>query len=119
VTCPRKYCLIDTCTNDLDSYHPDALPNPDADPEQYQTYQPHEPPTVASQVECIAGNTFMYLAVFTVISLALQLTPISDSIVEIIMIILGVATGISLVIAAVAEQFVDRHKATDTEPPPW
>jgi hypothetical protein len=122
MTCPRKYCLIDTCTSNADAeYHdPDVYiePDDDVDTEQFPTYEPPEPVSVADQVECIAGNTFMYFCVLTLISAALQLTLFSDSIVWIITIILGAAAGISLVVAAVAEQFTDRHTPARADPPP-
>ena len=112
MTCPRKYCLIDTCTNELDSDHPDALlnpePDPDEDTEQYPTYQPPEPPSVAEQVTCIAGNSFMYFAVLTMVSAALQLALFSS--LYVVTIIFGVAMSICVAVAAIAEQFIGRHK---------
>jgi hypothetical protein len=129
MTCPRKYCLIDTCTPaPADDTEPsgetvvDTEPSDDEPADQpfptYQSKQPDQPPSVASQVECIAGNTFMYFCVLTLISAALQLTLSSDSIVWIITIILGAATGISLVAAAVAEQVIDRHTPARKEATP-
>ena len=122
MTCPRKYCLIDTCTSNADAeHHARRLyiePDDNVDTEQFPTYEPPEPVSVADQVVCIAGNTFMYFCVLTLISAALQLTLFSDSIVWIITIILGAATGISLVVAAVAEQLTDRHTPARAEPPP-
>jgi hypothetical protein len=122
VTCRRKYCLIDICTydaeTDTDPYTEPTNFDEPAEP-QYQQYRPNDPngpPTVASQVECIADNTFMYLSVLALISYAIMLSRFNNPVTEISTIVFGVGAGISLVVAA-AEQLVDRQKATATEPP--
>jgi hypothetical protein len=110
MTCPRKYCLIDTCTSNADAeYHGRRVyiePDDNVDTEQFPTYEPPEPVSVVDQVGCIAGNTLMYSGVLTLVSAVLQLTVFgdsSDSIVLIITIIFFAAMFISVVVAAVAE----------------
>jgi hypothetical protein len=123
MTCPRKYCLIDTCTSNAE-HHARRLyiePDDNVDTEQFPTYEPPEPVSVADQVECIAGNTGMYFCVLALISAALQLTVFgdsSDSIVLIITIIFFAALFISFVVAAVAEHVAKRHTPARAEPPP-
>jgi hypothetical protein len=112
VTCPRKYCLIDTCVSDFDSYHPDALndiepdPDPEEDAETYPAYRPPKPTSTSELVMCIAGNTTMYFCVLALISVALQLTLYSN--LYIVTIILTVGFSISITVAAIAEQLTDR-----------
>jgi hypothetical protein len=126
MTCPRKYCLIDTCTSNANAEHHEGRrlyiePDDNVDIEQFRTYEPPEPVSVADQVECIAGNTAMYSCVLILISAALQLTVFgdsSDSIVLIITIIFFAAMFISIAVAAVAEHFPIRHTPARTEPRP-
>jgi hypothetical protein len=124
MTCPRKYCLIDTCTSDADAEYHEARrvyiePEDNVDTEEFPTYKPPEAVSVADQVECIAGNTFMYTGVLTLISAALQLTLFSDSIVVLIItIILFAAMFISVVVLAVAEHLTKRHTPAGAESPP-
>jgi hypothetical protein len=74
---------------------------------------------VADQVEWIAGNTFMYSCVLTLISAGLQLTLFSDSMVVLIITIIFFAVMfISVVVLAVAEHLTKRHTPARAEPPP-
>ena len=82
----------------------------------YQSKQPDQPPSVASQVQCIAGITCMCLAVLTLISAAIGFFLRSYAILQITMIVLIVGLMLCVIVAAVAEHFVNRHKATDMEP---
>jgi hypothetical protein len=83
----------------------------------YQSKQPDQPPSLASQVESIAGTTSLYLAVLGLISAAiLFFLPISSYVLQITVIVLVVGVMLCAIVAAVAEHFVNRHKTTDTEP---
>jgi hypothetical protein len=85
----------------------------------YQSKQPDQPPSLASQVESIAGTTCLCLAVLTLISAAILLIlPSSSSsyVLQITCIALVVGLMLCAIVAAVAEHFVNRHEATETEP---
>jgi hypothetical protein len=91
---------------------------------QYQSKQPDQPPSLASQVESIAGTTCMCLAVLGLIGAAIlfflptssYILQITSYILQITLIVLVVGLMLCAIVAAVAEHFVNRHKATDTEP---
>jgi len=81
----------------------------------FPTYQ-SKPHSLASQVQCIAGITCVCLAVLTLISAAIGFFLPSHTILQITMIVLIVGLTLCVIVAAVAEPFVNRHEATDMEP---
>lgn len=81
----------------------------------FPTYQ-SKPDSLASQVQCIAGITCVCLAVLTLISAAIGFFLPSHTILQITMIVLIVGLTLCVIVAAVAEPFVNRHEATDMEP---
>ena len=81
----------------------------------FPTYQ-SKPDSLASQVQYIAGITCVCLAVLTLISAAIGFFLPSHTILQITMIVLIVGLMLCVIVAAVAEHFVNRHEATDMEP---
>ncbi len=95
----------------LAATEPTATGRP-AVPDTYQS----KPDSLASQVQCIAGITCVCLAVLTLISAAIGFFLSSHAILQITMIVLIVGLMLCVIVAAVAEPFVNRHEATDMEP---
>jgi hypothetical protein len=82
----------------------------------YQSKQPDQPPSVASQVQRIAGITCVCLAVLPLIGAAVGFFLRSYAILQITWIVFVFGLMLGVIVAAVAEYFVDWQEATDTEP---
>jgi hypothetical protein len=74
----------------------------------YQSKQPDQPPSLASQVQSIAGITCVCLAVLTLIGTAIGFLLPSHTILQITWIALVVGLTLWAIVAAVAEYFTDR-----------
>ena len=72
----------------------------------FPTYQ-SKPDSLASQVQCIAGITCVCLAVLTLIGTAIGWLLSSHNILQITMIVLIVGLMLCVIVAALAEHFVE------------